>query len=103
MAVRMVSKPRMETSHVCKEKILRPFRRVTKIGMMARCLFLQGAPFVKNSNVVPVSAMASEGPTSMPKAWWCVLSHIKDVFDVMIVTSSSSFDAVAINILGGVQ
>jgi hypothetical protein len=80
---------------MCDEKILCPSGRVTKIGVVARRLFRQGAPFVKNNEVAPVSAMASKGPTNMPSAWWGVWTRIAEILDVITVASSSSLDAVA--------
>ncbi len=92
--IRTVGGPGIATSHVCDEKILRPFGRVTEIGVVARHLFRQGAPFVKNNEVAPVSAMASEGPTNLPSAWWGVWTRIAEILDVITV-ASLSLDAVA--------
>ncbi len=50
-----MGRPGIATSHMCDEKILWPSGRVTKIGVVARRLFRQGAPFVKNNEVAPVS------------------------------------------------
>ncbi len=93
--IRTVGRPGIATSHICNEKILLPSGRATKIGVVARCLFRQGAPFVKNNEVAPVSAMASEGPTNMPSAWWGVWTCITEILDVIMVASSSLLDAVA--------
>ncbi len=93
--VRTVGRPGIATSHVCNEKILRPSGRVTEIGVVARHLFRQGAPFVKNNEVAPVSAMVSKGPTNIPSAWWGVWTRIAEILDVITVASSSSLDAVA--------
>jgi hypothetical protein len=93
--VRTVGRPGIATSHVCNEKILRPSGRVTKIGVVARRLFRQGATFVKNNEIAPVSAMASKGPTNMPSVWWGVWTRIAEILDVITVASLSLLDAVA--------
>jgi hypothetical protein len=92
--VRTVGRPGIAPSHVCDEKILRPSGRVTEIGVVARCLFRQGAPFVKNNKVAPVLAMASEGPTNMSSAWWDVWTRIAEILNVIMVALLSSLDAV---------
>ena len=54
--------------HMCVDLILRPSGSLTVMGFVALRLFWHGAPFVKKKEVAPVSAMASDGPTNMPKA-----------------------------------
>ncbi len=92
--VRTVGRPGIATSHVCNEKIFRPSGRVIKIGVVVQRLFRQGAPFVKNNKVAPVSAMASKGPTNMPSAWWGVWTCIAEILDVITVALSSLVEAV---------
>jgi hypothetical protein len=95
--VRTVGRPEIEKLHMCNDKILRPSGRVTKIGVVARCLFLQGASFVKNNEVAPVLATARKGPTNMPSAWWGAWTRLVEILDVMTVALSSSLDAVAVD------
>jgi hypothetical protein len=54
--------------HMCIDLILQPSGSLTVMGFVALRLFWHGAPFVKKKEVVPVSAMASDGPINMPKA-----------------------------------
>ena len=54
--------------HVCIDLIFQPSGSLTLMGFMALRLFWHGALFVKKKEVVPVSVMASDGPTNMPKA-----------------------------------
>jgi hypothetical protein len=93
--VRTVGRPGIATSHMCNENFFGLSGRVTKIGVVARRLFRQGAPFVKNNEVTPVLAMASEGPTNMPSAWWGVWTCIAEILDVITVALLSLLDAVA--------
>ncbi len=72
---------------------------MTDIGFVVRCLLTQGAPFVRNNEVAPVSATAREGLTINPRASLdgalCdedasnVALREEDVFEAAAVTSSS--------------
>ena len=66
--VSIVGSPGITMSHMCVDLILQPSGSLTVMGFMALCLFWHGAPFVKKKEVAPMSAMASDGPTNMPKA-----------------------------------
>ena len=55
-------------AHMCVDLILQPSGSLTVMGFVAMRLFWHGAPFVKKKEVAPVSAMASDGLSSMPKA-----------------------------------
>jgi hypothetical protein len=54
--------------HTCVDLIFCPSRRVTERGLLISCLFWHGASFVRKKELVPVSAIASKGPTDMPRA-----------------------------------
>ena len=66
--VSIVGSPGIMMSQMWVDLILRLSGSLTVMGFMALCLFWHGALFVKKKEVVPVSVMASDGPTNMPKA-----------------------------------
>ncbi len=65
--VSTVGSPEMSMSHMCVDLIFRPLGSLTVIGFTAHCLFWHGIPSVKKKEVAPVSAMAIDGPTNMPR------------------------------------
>ena len=67
--VRTVGRPGMRMSQMCEETIFRPSGSVTVIGLRVQRLLIQGAPFVRNREVAPVSATAWDRLITKPRAW----------------------------------
>ena len=88
--VRIVGRPGILMSQMCDDVILRPSGSVTVIGLGVRRLLMQGAPFVRNREVAPVSATACDGSTTKPRAWCCTSVGDELLLDVTTVASSSS-------------